>query len=187
MSSKPLLGLLLACSGSLAGAQAPQPAPNALPQPAPIVPAANMGVGMLTVSPTPLKFRDSSKPLTIGEMSDMAAHKAQTEFLQRQGFSSEEPPKPVAAPKQKPTLSVQALALWGGSTNQAEILINGRLMRVKGGETLAPGVSVDSVTPAGVTLAIAEATNVKSRRKPTTQKETTLRTIKAGQSAEISL
>lgn len=187
MSSKPSLGFLLACTCSIACAQSPQTPANVLPQPSPIVPAANMSAGVMAVSPTPLKFRDSSKPLTIGEMSDLAAQKAQTEFLQRQGFSSEAPPKPVTTLKEKPTLNVQALALWGGSTNQAEILINGRLMRVRGGESLAPGVSVDSVSSKGITLSIFETAKVKSRNRSTTQKETTFKTIKVGQGAEILL
>jgi hypothetical protein len=185
MSSKPTFGLLLVCTCGLVNAQTSFPTANVLPQPSPIVPAA--GTGMLTVSPIPLKLRDSSKPLTIGEMSDMAAQKSQMEFLQRQGYSSDEPPKPVAAPKQRPSLSIQALALWGGTTNQAEVLINGRLMRVKGGESLAPGVSIESVTSSGITLAIVETSKVKVHRKAITQKETTFKTIKAGQGAEILL
>ena len=185
MSSKHTLGLLLISTYSLASAQNAMPTANVLPQPAPIVPAA--GMGMLTVSPAPLKFRDPSKPLTIGEMSDMAAQKSQIEFLQRQGYSNQEPPKPVAAPKERPSLSITALALWGGSTKQAEVLINGRLMRVKGGESLAPGVSIESVTSSGITLAIVDTAKVKANRKSTTQKETTFKTIKTGQGAEILL
>jgi hypothetical protein len=180
-----MLGLLFVFSCCVVNAQNALPLANVLPQPSPIVPAT--GMGMLTVSPTPLKYRDSSKPLTIGEMSDMAAQKAQMEFLQRQGYSSDEPPKPVAAPKERPSLSIQALALWGGTTSQAEVLINGRLMRVKGGETLAPGVSIESVTSSGITLTIVENSKVKTHRKAITQKETTFRTIKAGQGAEILL
>ena len=190
MSSKFALYPLIICTGSFVLAQTPMQQPALLPNPSPVLTQGMPGVpgmGLMSVAPNPLKYRDSSKPLTIGEMSDMAAQKSQSDFMQRQGYSTEEPPKAVAPPKERPSLRVQALAQWGGSTNQAEILLNGRLMRVRGGETLGHGVSVESVNSSGVTLAIDMGKKDKNRRGGAAKREVTLKTIKSGQSTEIML
>jgi hypothetical protein len=190
MSNKLFATVLIFSAAQLAFAQPAslQQQPTVLPQlqPASVLSQSLPGAGVMSVSPNALKYRDSSKPLTVGEMSDMAALKAQTDFLQRQGYSTQEPPKTVNAPVERPSLRIQSLAHWGSSANQAEIMVNGRLMRVRGGEVLGGGVSVDSVTPQGVTLSI-DASKGRNKRGAIKRRDVTLKMLKTGQSTDIQL
>jgi type IV pilus biogenesis protein PilP len=148
----------------------------------------------------PLRYRSPDTPLTIGEISDMQAKKSNEEILKKMGFTSVEPPKPVKeAPvvKEKPKLTVRTLAVWGKpQAAQAEVLVNGSLVKVSGGEALGPGITVKSVSPKAVVLSITKTIESKEKRKgkgkgkaPKAEPviETTQRIAPVGSQVEIEL
>jgi type IV pilus biogenesis protein PilP len=146
----------------------------------------------------PLRYRSPDTPLTIGEISDMQAKKSNEEILKKMGFTSVEPPKPVKeAPvvKEKPKLTVRTLAVWGKpQAAQAEVLVNGSLVKVSGGEALGPGITVKSVSPKAVVLSISKTIEPKGKRKgkgkaPKAEPviETTQRIAPVGSQVEIEL
>ena len=160
MSSKLLLAI--AASAALLTMQTlAQPSMSAFPPVPSGPPSAPMPMAAAAVSPAqinPLKYRDPSKPLTIGEMSEMARAKQLSEYLGRHGYTAAEPPKPVKPNpniKERPSVTLRALAVWGSGKSQAEISVAGRVMVVTGGETLAPGVRVQSVTPGQILLSVS--------------------------------
>jgi hypothetical protein len=170
MSNK--LVLAIAASSALLSMQASaQSSMSAFPPVPSGPPSAPMPMGAAAVSPAqpnPLKYRDPSKPLTIGEMSEMARTKQLSEFLGRHGYTAAEPPKPVKPQpglKERPSVTLRALAVWGSGKSQAEIAVAGRVVVVTGGETLAPGVRVQSVTPGQILLSVSR----NEKRKTVTE------------------
>jgi hypothetical protein len=139
---------LFAIAGLVSGfafAQVPMPLPISAPQP---------GVAMHSDT---LTFRDPSKPITIGEISELQAKKANAELYKKFGFTGSEPvkikPKVEVVAKPVPTISITTLSVWGKpDALQAEAMVDGVLRKLKGGETLAPGVVVTKIVSSGLQL-----------------------------------
>lgn len=136
----------------LAFSQVPMPLPISAPQPGMQMRADAAAAG--------LTFRDPAKPITIGEISELQAKKANADLYKRFGFTGSEPvkikPKIEAPVKVVPTLSITTLAVWGKSDAlQAEAMVDGILKKFKGGESVAPGVTVIKVTPSGLQLEVS--------------------------------
>lgn len=132
----------------MAFAQVPMPLPISSPQ-----------AGMQMSPYAALKFRDPSKAMTIGEISELQAKKVNSELYRKFGYSDVEPikvkPKVEAPVKLRPIVSVITLAVWGKpDALQAEAMVNGVLKKLKGGETLAPGVVLTKITPSGLQLEV---------------------------------
>lgn len=128
-------------------------------------PVAPMAVSSMSVSPTPLKYRDPSLPLTISEMSEMAREKQLGEFLSKHGYTTLEPPRLARvdpSANARTTVTLRTLGVWGAEKPQAEIAVGGKVLVVSGGETLAPGVRVQSVTPGQVLVRVNRAGKRKS-------------------------
>lgn len=179
------------CSGSWAWAQmVPAPAGQLPPGP---MPAAQAGqpqpLPALTPAPA-LKYRDPSNPITIGEVSDLQAAKAQAEYASKFGYTDQKPAKPTQsgnAPAPRPLLIVSVLATWSKSNKaQAEAVVNGRFTTLTGGETLATGVRVEQVLPTMLVLSVAPppSKNAKGQPQATQSKRYSLR---AGSQSEIEL
>lgn len=109
-----------------------------------------------------LTYRDPSTVLSIGEISEIQAKKANAELYKKYGFTDvviKKAPDPVAlaadAPKPRPKLAVVTMAVWGKpGALQAEAVFNGVMKTVHGGETVAPGVVVAAVTNRGLELQV---------------------------------
>jgi hypothetical protein len=152
----------------------------------------------VTVSPElfapPLKFRDRNKPLTLGEISDLQAQKANADLMRKFGFTDIEPirPKPVVTTLARPVLTVSALSVFGKPGGlQAEILVNGVFKRVVGQETIGPGVMVAQVHDKGIDLSVQHVVESRQKKRtghsavPTTQTE--IRRVSVGQKVELTL
>ena len=179
------LGLLLTASATLAQSV---PAPQVIPlAQRPSSPGAEQGF-----APT-LKFRDPSKPLTLGEISDLQSQKASADLMRKFGYTDAEPikPRPIAATLARPVLSVKTLAVWGPATAlQAEILVNGQLRRVSAREPLAiaPGAIVSRVHARGVEFDVSAPVPAKSpKRKGEPAAQTRHHTVLVGQTLEVAL
>lgn len=138
----------------------------------------------------PLKFRDSVSPLTIGEMSDMEAKKAEVDFLAKHGYSNVPAAKPqstarVAAVAARPILTLLPMSVWGKAPQLiAEVRVNGILMRLRGGETLIKGsVVVTSIVPAGIQIALTTSSKVKNKSVT----KTTNQLVVVGENSEVAL
>lgn len=140
-----------------------------------------------------LKYRDPTKALTLGEISDMQAQKANADILRKFGYTEIEPirPKPVAVTQVKPVTSIKALAIWGKRDNlRAEILVNGVLHRVMGPEMVAPNLRVTRVRASGVDLEydrLLAPSKAKLGKGSTPIKETVSQRVSVGQSLEVPL
>ena len=114
---------------------------------------ANMDQGGLSVRGAPsvaapateekkLQHWDPSKPLTVGDMSELHRAKLTEEFLVQHGFTSAPPPKPVltqekAKPLPKPPHILKVHAIYGAKTNlAADVEFNGSLHTVKDGYSI---------------------------------------------------
>lgn len=187
------------CSGSGAWAQmVPAPAGQLPPGQMPAVQAGQPQLlPALTPALTPalvpapaLKYRDPSNPITIGEVSDWQAAKAQAEYASKFGYTDQKPAKPsssVNAPAPRPRLIVSVLATWSKANKaQAEAIVDGRFTTLTGGETLATGVRVEQVLPTMLVLSVAPppSKNVKGQPQATQSKRYSLR---AGSQSEIEL
>lgn len=175
---------------------APQVPPTAgLPAGFPAQPSPIGDLSPYGTSLTPaLKFRDPSKPLTIGEISDLQAQKANADLMRRFGYTDVEPlkPQPVVATLAKPVLAVRTLAVFGKPESlTAEILVNGQFKRVAGRDAIAPGVKVARIQSRGIELDVERAVDSKGKRrkgKPAPPLlETTQQHVPVGASVEISL
>jgi hypothetical protein len=148
-------------------------------------------VPALTPAPA-LKYRDPTKLITIGEISDLQAAKAQAEFASKFGYTGQKAAteKPSSALKIIPPtvrLNVLVLAAWSKSNKaQAEAIVDGRFATLTGGETLAPGVKVEQVLPAMLVLSveIPASKSTKGRKQPSEFKRYSLR---VGAQTEIEL
>ena len=203
---KALQRLFVACvlvgAAHLTLAQAPQVvvpavgALSALPQSSAIYPSGPNALSEGSINPSPaLKFRDPSKALTLGEISDMQAQKVNSDILRKFGFTDIEPirPKPVAVTQVKTVTSITTLAIWGKQENlRAEIMVNGVLHRVTGHEAVAPNLRVLRVRASGVELEydrpLAPQKTKSSRGTASALgKETVTQRVSVGQSLEIPL
>ena len=145
-----------------------------------------------SITPAPaLTYRDPTKLITIGEISDLQAAKAQAEFASKFGFTGQKAAieKPAGTVKTLPPpvrLNVLVLAAWSKSNKaQAEAIVDGRFATLTGGETLAPGVKVEQVTPAMLVLSVEiPASKSTKGRKPSEFKRYSLR---VGAQTEIVL
>lgn len=189
--------------GLQVGASLAQQAGGAIPTGAPVAPTAVQASGG-PYGPY-LKYRNSSTPLTIGEMSDMQQVKAQAEFLRGHGFTTDAQPKPVAtapivvaqniaqkksAEKAASSITVYTLAVWGKPSGlQAEAMVDGMLRTIKGGEDLGSGVIVQSVNSRGLTLAVkSKATKAtKAARHAPAQPMVKVVAAPVGQTTRVSL
>lgn len=89
-----------------------------------------------------LQYWDTTKPLTVGDMSELRRAKITEEFLVQHGFTSALPPKPVMSqekanplPKNPHTLKVNAI--YGAKSNlSADVTFNGIQSSVKNGVTV---------------------------------------------------
>lgn len=129
-----------------------------------------MVVGAPPASETPkeetrLKYRDGSKPLTIGEMSEMERKRLTEEFLIKHGYTSKEPPKPAAQVKAKapppPPHSLRVMAVYGPKQSPVmEGTLNGAFVQMKMGETVTNGLlrltAMPSARGGGITLKVPE-------------------------------
>lgn len=112
----------------------------------------NMDQGGLSVRGAPvavapaeekkLQYWDASKPLTVGDMSEMHRAKLTEEFLGQHGFTSVQPPKPVltqekAKPLIKPPHALKVHAIYGAKTSlAADVGFNGATYTVKDGMSI---------------------------------------------------
>lgn len=145
--------VMVAASGAVLAQNGPMPIPSAAPV------ATQMAK---PEADKPLKFRDPSTPLSIGEMSALQAEKLESDFYKKLGYTVT---APIAGPSaaevnrqkvaSKPLGNVSALAIYGpASALAADIIVNGQLVSVRGGETFAGGVTVTGVQPGGVQITI---------------------------------
>ena len=192
-----VLALWAVLATPLAGAQSVAPLPSMPPSGLPpgLSAAPVPSDGAVAYAPQ-LKFRNPSKPLTLGEISDLQAQKANAELMKRFGYTDVEPirPKPPAAALEKPVLAIKTLSVWGKPEGlSAEILVNGQFKRVAGREALAPGVTVARVQSRGVELEVVRPVASKLQNKPRKgsaaqpQTETTQQRVPVGASVEIAL
>jgi hypothetical protein len=187
--------------GLQVGASLAQQAGGAIPTGAPVAPTVQASGGPWGPY---LKYRNSSTPLTIGEMSDMQQVKAQAEFLRGHGFTTDVQPKPVAtaptvaqntAPKKSaekaaPSITVYTLAVWGKPSGlQAEAMVDGMLRNIKGGDELASGVIVQSVNSRGLTLTVKSKASkaTKAARHAPAQPMVKVVAAPVGQTTRVSL
>lgn len=148
---------------------------------------ANMDQGALSVRGAPvaavpvdqekkLQHWDTSKPLTVGDMSELHRAKLTEEFLVQHGFTSAPPPKPVltqekAKPQPKPPHTLKVHAIYGAKTNlTADVAFNGAPYTVKDGLSIfGEGIVIKfSKDAAGKLVANAEKPskkNCKPRKK----------------------
>lgn len=190
VSSRPRTRFVTALGLVLAGCAFAQTVPNFTSQSlAPmIVPAATPAI---TPAPT-LRYRDSSKLLTIGEISDLQASKANAEYISKFGYTEQRPtpPKPAESAKSvapKVRLSVSVLAGWSRANKaQVEALVDGRFTTLLGGEILAPGVVVEEVRPTHLVLSVKSPTaqTAKRNKQPT---ELRRYSVRVGAQSEIEL
>ena len=113
----------------------------------------------------PLKYWDGSKPLTIGEMSEMQKKKMTEEFLSKHGYTTKEPVKPVQEVKEKAPPPVphriKAMAIYGNKKDPIiEMIVNGEFVRAKYGNvpnyTQIPIVLEPSAKANGFLMKIGE-------------------------------
>lgn len=123
-----------------------------------------------------LQYWDSSKPLTVGDMSELHRAKLTEEFLSQHGFTSAPPPKPVltqekAKPQPKPPHVLKVYAVYGAKNNlTADVKFNGDLYTVKEGYSIfGEGIAIKfSKDMTGALVANAEkipAKNCKPNKK----------------------
>lgn len=183
VGAQTLKGAVLAASALSAPPQAPAIYPS----------GANVSIEMPQALTPALKFRDPSKALTLGEISDMQAQKANADILRKFGYTDVEPirPKPIATTLAKPSLVIKTLAVWGKPDSlRAELLVNGVLYRVTGREVVAPNVRVTRVRAGSVDLEYDRpVTPPKSKPRkgatPASTNETLTTRVSVGQSLEI--
>jgi hypothetical protein len=166
-----------------------QPVPNFSGQPATpaIIPTAP------AISPAPtLQYRDPSKLMTIGEVSDLQAAKASAEYVSKFGYTDQKPlpSKPVRTTKlvaERSRLTVSVLAGWSRSNKaQVEALVDGRFTTLHGGEILAPGVVVEEVRPSMLVLSVQSMPS-KSTKRVKQPMETRRYSLRVGAQSEIEL
>lgn len=91
-----------------------------------------------------LQYWDASKPLTVGDMSEIHRSKMAEDFLSQHGFTTQEKPKPVLStsatkpkPLPKPPHSLQVRAIYGLKHNpSADVVIDGLQTTVRDGSSL---------------------------------------------------
>jgi hypothetical protein len=198
-----ILVLVLVIAGSqVALAQTPQIVVppvgglSTLPQSPTIYPTGTPSLADASTGGAPtLRYRDPSKTLTLGEISDIQAQKANSEILRKFGFTDIEPirPKPVAITLVKPMTSIKALAIWGRQDSlQAEILVNGVLHRVVSYAVVAPNLRVLRVRANGIDLEYDRPIAPPKAKQPKGSipapgKVTVTQRVSVGQSLEIPL
>jgi hypothetical protein len=174
------------CSCTMAFAQIVPAFTGQVPQPQ-IIPAIST---MPAITPAPaLKYRDPANPITIGEVSDLQATKAQAEYASKFGYTDQKMEKPSLAnsPAPRPRLIVSVLATWSKANKaQAEAIVDGRFTTLTGGETLASGVKVEQVLPTMLVLSVT-ATAPKNANSKTQPKESKRFSLHAGSHSEIEL
>lgn len=94
-----------------------------------------------------LKYWDGSKPLTIGDMSEMQRKTLTDEFLLKHGYTTKEPSKPVVQPKAKlppPTPhSMKVQAVYGPqSSPTVDLILDGKFVTAKSGSEVKSGTLV---------------------------------------------
>lgn len=174
-------------SCSMAFAQIVPAFTGQVPQPQ-IIPAIST---MPSITPAPaLKYRDPATPITIGEVSDLQAAKAQVEYASKFGYTDQKVEKPsgsVSAPAPRPRLIVSVLATWSKANKaQAEVIVDGRFTTLAGGETLASGVKVEQVLPTMLVLSVTAPAH-KNTKSNMQQKESKRYSLRAGSHSEIEL
>lgn len=174
------------CSGTWTWAQM-------VPAPTGQMPAAQAGLPQIlpALVPAPaLKYRDPSNPITIGEVSDLQAAKAQAEYASKFGYTDQKPEKTSPsfnAPLPRPRLIVSVLATWSKANKaQAEAIVDGRFTTLTGGETLATGVKVEQVLPTMLVLSVTAPTS-KNAKSHAPVKESKRYSLRAGSQSEIEL
>lgn len=91
-----------------------------------------------------LKYWDGTKPLTIGEMSEMQRKKLTEEFLAKHGYTTKEPQKPAVQAKTKlpppPPHSLKVQAVYGPqSSPTVDFMLNGKFVTLKTGTKIRSG------------------------------------------------
>jgi hypothetical protein len=170
------------CSGTWTWAQM-------VPAPTGQMPAAQAGLPQILPAPA-LKYRDPSNPITIGEVSDLQAAKAQAEYASKFGYTDQKPEKTGASfnePLPRPRLIVSVLATWSKANKaQAEAIVDGRFTTLTGGEILATGVKVEQVLPTMLVLSVTAPTS-KNAKGQVQVKESKRYSLRAGSQSEIEL
>lgn len=170
------------CSGTWTWAQM-------VPAPSGQMPPAQAGLPQILPAPA-LKYRDPSSPITIGEVSDLQAAKAQAEYASKFGYTDQKPEKKGPSfnePLPRPRLIVSVLATWSKANKaQAEAIVDGRFTTLTGGEILATGVKVEQVLPTMLVLSVATPTS-KNAKGQVQVKESKRFSLRAGSQSEIEL
>lgn len=127
----------------------------------------------------PLKYHDGSKPLTIGEMSEMERKRLTEEFLVKHGYTSKEAPKPaVAATKAKapppPPHTLRIMAIYGPKkAPTTEAMFDGRFISMKMGRRITNGELQLNIHPvekgSGVLIKVPERAREGCKGKKTTK------------------
>lgn len=119
-----------------------------------------------------LKYRDPSKPLTIGEMSDLQAADEVEKFMKRHGFTTRKPDapkstattaaqKPVAPPNQ-----LRLLAVFGTASQlKAEVAVNGVVRAVERPMQVG-AINVAGIAPGAVQVLIPKKNNCARTKRP---------------------
>lgn len=178
----------------------------------PVLPSAESAQKMpqplpYTAPAVPLRFRDSATPLTIGEMSDMAAKKSATEFLAKHGYTDVPTPKPTAAPtitdllskakvattdaqKSAPIMvqpdpTIKLLSVWGGQQSMtAEVLVDDEIIQLHEGMRFFRGTAtVSSISKNGLLFTISTTKKVNGRKSLVSK----TKNINVGESAGLKL
>lgn len=145
-----------------------------------------------------LQYWDASKPLTVGDMSEIHRGKMAEDFLSQHGFTTQEKPKPVLSsgavkpkPPPKPPHSLQVRAIYGLKHNpSADVLIDGFQATVNDGSILkSDGLSINIKKDGeGKLLAYAEKLPNKkchpTKKKSCSPVKLTTSNLIAGESVE---
>jgi hypothetical protein len=148
--------------------------------------------------PKALIYREPSKPITIGEMSEMQAAAMRTAFLERMGYTKTPPPPPpprkVKAEKPVVLWTFRPTAIWGpNDLLSAEALVDGQLTLIRAGQSLFrsedTNIIVKAISPNSLVLSVTSQTSKKGTKgtKDTTVSTERHHAIRVGQQLEQAL
>lgn len=132
-----------------------------------------------------LIYREASKPITIGEMSEMQAAAMRTAFLERMGYTKTPPPPPPPKVKaEKPIVlwTFKPTAIWGPiDMLSAEALVDGQLTLIRAGQSLLrsenTNIVVKAISPNSLVLSVTSQTTQATQASKKSKKSTTGTTV----------
>jgi hypothetical protein len=126
-----------------------------------------------------LTYRDPSAPISINEVSELQAKKANADLYKKFGLSDVSPIKVTKEQQEKTDqaksgktlaapivrkLKIVTLSIWGRpNALQAEAVVDGALKKIRTGDTIVQGVIAKTISSSGIELEITELPKRKKR------------------------